>query len=101
MKFIEDMHDGNPFKINVCIMLKFGARTNADASDKWEYDLTMNESILSLRLSNETYRGLFDILRVIRVNVPMEEFNKALVSITKRANGKHSFFLDISLETLI
>lgn len=80
--FIAKIQDVGPngYRADACITLRFGARRNADATDKWEYDSLVNESILSLRLPNETFRGITDVVRVIRVNTPMEEVEKALVS---------------------
>lgn len=73
------MHAEGPFKANVCLTLKYRG-DSAMARAKVEYELTMNESILSLRLSNETIRGLLNIIKVIRIDVRTEDFNKALVS---------------------
>lgn len=76
------MHAEGAFKADVCLLLKFGPRSLPNARNMWEYYVIMNESIQSLRLPKETFQGPFDVQRVIRNNVPTEEFNKALVSKT-------------------
>lgn len=68
-------------KTNVCHTFFYRSLGNQKTlRDNWEYEVLLNESILSVRLPRETFRGLFDVLKVIRYEVPTEEFNKALVS---------------------
>lgn len=48
--------------------------------DEFEYYSKMVESILSLRLPDETFRGQLNIFKAIIPNTPKDEIEKALVS---------------------
>lgn len=79
MNFIAKLHvDG--YKADACLTLKFGPRMKSDSNDKWQHDLKVSESILSKRLPDETYSGLLNSVKVVHVNMPSDEFEKALVS---------------------
>lgn len=97
MDFIGKLHFDGPTGFDACKILRFGPRRNTNARDKWDHESKMIESILSLRLPNtSTFSGLFDVLRVIRVDTPNDEVEKALVSESKNIEIIHFRNLYIS-----
>lgn len=75
---LKELH-GDKSKIDACTILKGNLGMNV-TDDEFEYYTVVRKSVLSVRLPEETFRGVFNVLRAYEVSTPKDEVEKALVS---------------------
>lgn len=68
---------GDKSKLNACVQLPEGAQMTKDQFDYFAREM---ESILSLRLPDDTYRGLLNIIKAYQTRTPKNEIENSLVS---------------------
>lgn len=70
---------GDKSKIDACMVLQERANKKL-TKDEFEYYSATVEPVLSVRLPDETFRGLINFTKIVIRNTPTDEIEKALVS---------------------
>lgn len=74
-----NLHNGT--KIGTCIIKDSELALNWKIlEEKIEERLNLIETVLSSQLSDDTYRGIINVIKAFRPNTPDNEINRALVS---------------------
>lgn len=85
-------------KIDACAIKKLSKKWETIRDSEVDQLLNFFESMLSARVSNESYRGIMTVFNAFRSNAPQNVIQEALVSLW--TNGNH-FILDFLLKFFI